>query len=313
MKRNAFTLLELLVVVAIIGVLVALLLPAIQAAREAGRRTSCQNNLRQLGLALHNFHGVRKVLPASGWTVAGAGNPKGKFVGWRPLILPHIEEAALERMYDFEINWWEGGNLSVGPSPLSVFRCPSVPERKEVTAAIAKPPRPALTFSSPLAPTDYEAIMGVQATVDKERYATPTTNRSAMFRNSSIRMTQITDGTAHTILIVECAARPLTFRSRAARPDLPNDQGQGWIDSEGPFSLDGSNDDGSLQGQGPVLTPVAINATNENEPYSFHTGGANFLFADSHVRLIAETIPLEVFAGLCTRAGGEVARSEGEW
>jgi prepilin-type processing-associated H-X9-DG protein len=132
-----------------------------------------------------------------------------------------------------------------------------------------------------------------------------------MFRNSSIRMTQITDGASHTILVVECAARPLTFRGRVARPDLVNDQGQGWIDSEGPFSIDGSNEDGSLQGQGPALTPVAINATNENEPYSFHAGGANFLFADSHVRFIAETIPLEVFAGFCTRAGGEVFT--GEW
>jgi prepilin-type N-terminal cleavage/methylation domain-containing protein/prepilin-type processing-associated H-X9-DG protein len=313
MKRNAFTLVELLVVVAIIGMLLALLLPAVQAAREASRRTSCQNNLRQLGLALHNFHSVRKVLPASGWTVAGAGNPKGKFVGWRPLILPHIEEAALEQMYDFNVNWWEGSNLSVGLFPLAEFRCPSVPERKEVTAAVAKPPRPALTFSEPLAPTDYEAIMGVQATVNPGRYATPATNRSAMYRNSAIRMTQITDGTANTIVLVECAARPLTFRGRSARPDLANDQGQGWIDSEGPFSLDGSNHDGSQQGQGPALTPVAINATNENEPYSFHTGGANFLYADSHVRFISESIPLEVFAGLCTRAGGEMARSEGDW
>jgi type II secretory pathway pseudopilin PulG len=130
---------ELLVVAAISGMLLTLLLPAVQAAREAGRRTSCQHNLRQLGLALHNFHSVRKVLPASGWTTAGSGNPKGKFVGWRPLILPHIEEGALERMYDFNINWWEGGNVSVGLVPLATFRCPSVPERREVLAAIAKP------------------------------------------------------------------------------------------------------------------------------------------------------------------------------
>jgi prepilin-type N-terminal cleavage/methylation domain-containing protein/prepilin-type processing-associated H-X9-DG protein len=307
MKRRAFTLVELLVVIAIVGVLLALLLPAVQAAREAGRRASCQNNLRQLGLALHNFHGVHRVLPASGWTTAGSGNPKGKFVGWRPLVLPYLEEANLQRLYEFDVNWWEGRNIAAGLTPLAVFRCPAVPERQEVTSAVAKPPRPAMTFPGPLAPTDYEAIMGVQSSVNPDRYPTPATNRSAMFRNSAVRLTQIVDGTPSTILLVECAARPLVYRGRHARLDLANDQGQGWIDSEGPFSLDGSNEDGSLQGQGPSATPWAINATNENEPYSFHAAGCNMLFADSHVQFLAAEIPLEVFAALCTRAGGEVA------
>jgi prepilin-type processing-associated H-X9-DG protein len=175
----------------------------------------------------------------------------------------------------------------------------------EVLSAIAKPPRPALTFPRSLAPTDYEAIMGVQSSVDPERYATPATNRSAMYRNSRVKMTQILDGTAKTILLVECAARPLVYRGRNVQSDLANEQGQGWIDSEGPFSLDGSNEDGSLQGQGPTITPWAMNATNENEPYSFHPAGGNTVFADGHVQYIAEAIPLEIFASLCTRAGAE--------
>jgi prepilin-type N-terminal cleavage/methylation domain-containing protein/prepilin-type processing-associated H-X9-DG protein len=305
MRRAAFTLVELLVVVAIIGVLIALLLPAVQAAREASRRVSCQNNLRQLGLALHNFHSVHRVLPASGWTTVGSGNPKGKFVGWRALALPHLEEAGLQKAYDFNLNWWEGGNVAVGLVSIDSFRCPSVPERRDVLSAVAKPPRPAMTFPRPLAPTDYEAIMGVQPSVDPLRYETQATNRSAMYRNSRVKMTQILDGTAKTILLVECAARPLTYRGRNVQVDLANDQGQGWIDSEGPFSLDGSNVDGSVQGQGPTLTPWAMNATNENEPYSFHPAGGNTLFADGHVQFIAETIPLETFAALCTRAGAE--------
>ena len=109
--------------------------------------------------------------------------------------------------------------------------------------------------------------------------------------------------------IVECAARPLIYRGRTPRPDLFNDQGQGWIDSEGAFSLDGANADGSVQRQGPVLTPRAIHATNDNEPYSFHSGGANMLFADGHMLFVRETVTLEVFAALCTRAAGEVADS----
>lgn len=310
-RRAAFTLVELLVVIAIIGALVALLLPAIQAAREAARRMSCQNNLRQLGLALQSFHDVHLVFPASGWTMAGAGNQAGKFVGWRPLVLPHLEQKAIHELYDFESNWWEGRNLPLASFNVKVFQCPSVPYRKSVTSAIAKSPRPAMTFTHPLAPTDYEAMMGVQATVNPDLYATPLANRSVLFRNSAVRMAEITDGTSQTYPVVECAARPLVYRVRTVRNDLANDQGQGWIDSEGPFSLDGANADGSLVGLGPVQTPRGINATNENEPYSFHPSGANFLFADGHVAFITDSVPLDLLAALSTRAGGETISGSG--
>jgi prepilin-type processing-associated H-X9-DG protein len=296
---------ELLVVIAIIGVLVALLLPAVQAAREAARRTACQNHLRQLGLALQSFHDLRGVFPASGWTVAGPGNPAGKFVGWRALVLPHLEQTSLHDLYDFDSDWWAGRNLITATQQLKLYQCPSVPRRQEVLSAVAKPPRPAMNFPRPLAATDYEAVMGVQATIDAGLYATALSNRSVLFRNSTTRIAEITDGTSNTITIVECSARPLVFRGRQVRTDLFNDQGQGWIDSEGPFSLDGATQGGSLTGLGPTLTPRAINATNENEPYSFHPAGAYFLFADGHVQYISENVPLLVFAALCTRMGGE--------
>src|SRR5262245_61536939 len=102
-SRSAFTLVELLVVIAIIAVLIALLLPAVQKVREAAARTRCQNNLRQLGLALHNFHDAHQVFPASGWTMAGPGNPSGKYVGWRALSLPYIEQDNLRRLYDVSV------------------------------------------------------------------------------------------------------------------------------------------------------------------------------------------------------------------
>ena len=102
-----------------------------------------------------------------------------------------------------------------------------------------------------------------------------------------------------------------TYR-RGQRTGIPNDQGIGWVDSEGPFSLDGSNDDGSLEG----CTPAggchrAMNRRNDNEPYSFHPGGAHFLFADGHVQFLAEQMELLTLAALCTRAAHEVVNLVG--
>jgi prepilin-type N-terminal cleavage/methylation domain-containing protein/prepilin-type processing-associated H-X9-DG protein len=313
--RRAFTLIELLVVIAIIAILIGLLLPAVQKVREAAARAQCLNNLKQLGLALHNFHDTHGVFPASGWTTTGPGNPAGKFVGWRPLTLPFIEQENLQKLYDFKENWWDGTNPTAAAVPVKTYQCPSVPTRKEVLSAIAKPPRPAMTFANPIAPTDYEAVMGVQPSAINPHLPTPrydANNRFAiMHRNSRVKMTDVTDGTSGTVMVIECGARPLVYRNRTAMPALDNDQGIGWADSEGPFSLDGAAADGSAEGCGPAGgCTAAMNKKNDNEPYSFHTGGSNVLFADGHVQFVKDGIPLPVFAALCTRAAGEVVAED---
>lgn len=305
-KRPGLTLVELLVAIGVISILMALLLPAVQKVRAAADRMVCQSNLRQLGIALHNYHGDHQAFPASGWTIASPRNPAGKYVGWRAMLTPYIEQDGVRARYDTSVHWWEEPNLSLSGFKIRLFLCPSTPDRPVVTTAVAKPPRPALTFPIVPAGTDYEAIMGVARSVDPILYATAATNRSVMFRNSVININQIYDGSSNTIMVVECAGRPLIYRGRVARPDLANDQGICWTDSEGGFSLDGSNQDGSVQGLGPILTPKAINATNDNEPYSFHPGGANFLFADGSVRYLRDTIGLLPFAALCTRSAGEL-------
>jgi prepilin-type processing-associated H-X9-DG protein/prepilin-type N-terminal cleavage/methylation domain-containing protein len=310
LPRSAFTLIELLVVIAIIALLMALLLPAVQKVRAAADKMSCQNNLKQIGIALHHFHNDYNTFPASGWTMAGPGNPAGKYVGWRALITPYIEQDNIRARYDTNFHWWEQPNLGLTPIVIKIYWCPSTPDRLQVTSAVAKPPRPAMTFAIPPAGTDYEAIMGVNPAVDPALYGFLANNRSVMHRNSSVAIPHIYDGSSNTIHVAEVAGRPLIYRGRVARYDLANDQGICWADSEGGCSLDGSNQDGSLQALGPILTPRAINATNDNEAYSFHTGGANFLFADGHVQFIRETVDIRVFAALVTRNGGEVVRAE---
>jgi prepilin-type N-terminal cleavage/methylation domain-containing protein/prepilin-type processing-associated H-X9-DG protein len=307
-NSHGFTLVELLVVIAIVGSLVAMLFPAVQAARESSRRVACQNNMRQIGIAVLGFESQNAVFPASSWTQAGQGNALGRHVGWRALILPFIEQRNLNDLYDFTINWWEGSNLDTATYPIDLYVCPSVWERSIVAWAPAHDIRPEMSFPKPLAPTDYEAIMGVHKSINPTLYATAAKNRSIMFRNSAIKAAAVRDGLSSTIMVAECAARPLVFRNGNIYPSaaVPNDQGQGWIDNEGSFSLDGASADGTQTQGGPGATPVALNATNENEPYAFHPAGGNFLFADGHVDFINENIQLETLAALCTRAGGEI-------
>lgn len=306
-KYRGFTLVELLVVIAIVAILVGLLLPSVQSAREAARRIQCQNNLKQLGLAVLNFESAQRVFPASGWTQAGPGNPDGKYVGWRTIVLPYLEQGNVQSLYQPSLHWWNGTNLAVASIPIPTFLCPSVPTQAPIMSAVAKPPRPALVFANPLGRTDYEAILGVQpASVDPVLYNA--NNRfSVMHRNSRNGFQSITDGSSQTVMILEAGGRPSVYRRGRYRSDLTNEQGIGWVDGEGAFSLDGASPNGQREGCGPSNgCTVAINSKNDNEPYSFHIGGAMCLFADGHVQFVHQEISLATMAAMCTRAAGDV-------
>jgi prepilin-type N-terminal cleavage/methylation domain-containing protein len=301
-RNQAMTLVELLVVVAIIGTLVSLLLPATQAAREAARRVQCENNLRQAGLALLNFESIYRVFPASGSTKPGPGNPAGSYVSWRVFCLPFIERSNNANNYLLNQHWWHETNLQAGVNVIPTFLCPSTPDQPPISYAVAKAPRPSLVLASPLARGDYEAIMGVRTAIDATKY--DNNNRfSVLYRDSRTRIAAILDGTSQTIMISESAARPSVYRRGRSQPTLQNDQGYGWVDSESAFSLDGASSDGSREGCGVVAgCSVAMNARNDNEPYGFHPAGAFSLFADGHVSFESESISLSIFAAQVTRA-----------
>lgn len=122
-RRNGFTLVELLVVIAIIGVLVSLLLPAVQMAREAARRTQCNNNLKQFGIAIHNYHDTLSGLPNARW-----GGVAGKVWGSHSQILPYIEQQNVYNLIDFSVPWDHANNAAARASEVSIFKCPSDPQ-----------------------------------------------------------------------------------------------------------------------------------------------------------------------------------------
>lgn len=304
---TGFTLVELLVVMTLVVVLLSLLLPAVQDVRQSAHRLQCQNNLRQIGLGLLNFESCFRVFPASGWTMATPANPSGKFTGWRAAMLPYIEQANIQSGYSTKLHWWQQENLAAGSFQIPTYLCPSTPDQPAILAAIAKAPRPALALDQALARSDYEAIQGVQHTSLNSLGYNSVNRFAVMHRNSQVGFRDILDGSSQSIAVVEASGRPWVYRQRRSHLNLRNDQGFGWIDSESAFSLDGSNQDGSMEGCGlPAGCNRPMNARNDNEPYAFHKQGINVLFADGHVEFLSQEIEISAFAARCTRAANEI-------
>ena len=265
--------------------------------------------MRQQGLALLMFHDLNGCFPASGWTKSGPGNQPGSYVGWQAMILPLLEQDNVHARYDWGSDWWEASNLQLGAIELPIYRCPSAATEPLIAYAAPKPPRPALWPNPPLASSDYAALMGIRNVINPVLYPGKEITRAVLYRNSRVRISDVRDGTSQTIVVTECSARPTLWKRRKMLVGTLNDQGYGWLDSESGFSLDGASNDGFLQGLGPEQTPCAINATNENEPYSFHSGGCLFVFADGHAAFKSDSTELAVLAALTTKAGGEVPES----
>lgn len=280
-KRMAFTLIELLVVIAIIAILVALLLPAVQQAREAARRSSCKNNLKQIGLALHNYHDTHRVFPP-GWVLPCAdSDPNHRFIGrnpaWGFYILPMLEQSAIYDLENFQASGCSGNsNLLTPPSnatktneTLAAFSCPS--DIKE-----SRNPDGFGTSS-------YVACRGNDA---RDGQDTSVGLQNGMFwTNSSVKMRDITDGTSNTLMVGE-----ISWNQWWAFGTNSNvRRGGTWAGIR-----DHKRDDmvsRTVNANFPINQSTGSGIGNTNDGFgSLHTGGVHFVLADGSVRFISENI-----------------------
>jgi prepilin-type N-terminal cleavage/methylation domain-containing protein/prepilin-type processing-associated H-X9-DG protein len=286
MSRRAFTLIELLVVLAIIAVLIGLLLPAVQKVREAAARVKCQNNLKQIALALVHHEATFGYFP-EGYRF---DSPTRSFV---PPILSFIEQGNIR--YDMKKDWDDPVNQPWDQVQIRLLYCPSAPGGDRVDDQV--PFRPAAS--------DYTVYHGVNPNycdlVGWPHYNPPAQNGA--MTTTPCRIIDIKDGTSQTFLVVEDSARPLLYRM-GGHLAAGASSAAGWADPNLEIALDGS--DTLLTGNGQGFGPCVMNCTNDNEVYSFHFGGANFAFADGSVKFINERIRNTTFAALVTKAAGDI-------
>jgi len=302
---RGFTLVELLVVIAIIGILIALLLPAVQAAREAARRTQCANHLKQIALAIHNYHDAFKVVPY-GWDDRGTG--------WSLHLLPFCEWGALYETIHFQEsgpgNWDSGSaNTAACATVLPLFRCPSMPVPEHVTYNNV-PDR---------VPCSYRGNAGSEASSDDTSTIVVPGSKSLehldqngiFYACSRVRFADVTDGTSNTIFLGESRTDPEFVKD-----------GQGmdfWY--IGSPQIDPCRCDGGTGGTefsefvGTTLAPMNAFVKHpgmhgclmELSFGSYHAAGAHFAMGDGNVRFIADAIDGNVYLAIGSRNGGEVA------
>jgi prepilin-type N-terminal cleavage/methylation domain-containing protein/prepilin-type processing-associated H-X9-DG protein len=298
MRRKAFTLVELLVVIAIIGILIALLLPAVQAAREAARRMSCTNNLKQIGVALHNYHDTHKKLPIGWLGFNSSGQPD--FVGspgwaWSTRILPFMEQQALyDGLIDMDLPVAHATNDQARVTVVSTFLCPSdvgedVFDLKDAISEDTEGPN---TITR-LAKSNYPGVFGTQdlhsVCVPGEPGYNGCHGNGIFHLNHGLAFRDITDGLSNTFLVGERWSKWIYSTWTGVVPG-------GW---HAPARIVAVASD-----EFPPNSEANVEQQTHNFS-SYHPAGANFLLSDGHVQMITETIDLEVYNALCTRAGGE--------
>jgi prepilin-type processing-associated H-X9-DG protein len=302
------------------------LLPAVQKVREAASRTQCVNNLKQIGLAYHNYHGTYNAFPPSANNGITTFNPNG----WGLYLLPFIEQDNLYKGYDrtkafTDLSMFLGPQYSSPNGPISTtlvttYRCPSNPDFNAGPYTYTEFIAPGFGVTYTASSSDYGPVFEVTTTLAGNITGFPTGNLFGVLSpDKPTRIAEVTDGTANSILIAEEAGRPNLWRAgtKVVGSVTYWSGAGGWNDaSTGNFALNGSPSDGSPTCYTPPTDPTTcarpatttclINCSNDYGLYAFHPGGTNITLADGSVRFISSNIAASTLASLVTRANGEV-------
>ncbi len=337
--RRGFTLIELLVVIAIIGVLIGLLIPAVQKVRDAAARMSCTNNLKQIGLALHGYHDANNYFPPGyiDGNPAGPNTPDmdvGPGWGWAALILPYLEQNNVYNQINFNQGVGVGSNIAISQQSLPIFQCPSDPFQQAFPVYDS-------SFTNPIATVAHGNYVGCNGWEECYNNAgggaqgqgsdglsggLGQTGNGLFYRNSHNNMLNITDGTSNTIIVGERSSNhsPSTWTGAVTGGRCP-----AWMATQpfttpytppasAPTGANGSAYDNADYDEALVLAHGnATHIPNADFPvwdpdvfYSMHSGGANFLFGDGSVHFLSSNINPLTYQWLCTIDGGEVL---GNW